>query len=403
MPVSIWCTRCPPSLIVDMNRSRFYFIEPSKVRTYHITLIEGYLAAILSSAAIINSRDVVFCACESLFDNLSDAVRNRVVHETIPVVDQDKHHVVQKSLLEFWIVLKYMFRMRRNDLMFISCMMPTALLLIEILNRVLRKRNLFVVIHGEIEATLGGEHLHWRSIGYWAVRWLRTRRCDSLIAVVVIDDFIKETLIAKHPDKFMDESIYVAHHPITPCFFDTPEIVDIPTACFIGYRLPAKGFGEFKLLAAAHPNIRFAAIGAGEVEDVRSERARPISGIERFHRAVAECSIAVFPYMSAYDCSLSAAVLDALSTGVHIVATPRASFVSLANDLGSEFVTIYRSTTELEALLDDPSGIARHRFGRNRRLASLASSKFGLAAVQSDFERICGVRSNIVSRASELG
>lgn len=380
--------RCRRWHAAEMKRPGFYFIEPSKVRTYHITLIDGYLAAIVSSTLIVNSHDVIFCACKSLFDNLSVSVRGQLTYEPIPVIDQDKHHVVRKSLLEFFVSLRYLLRLRQGDIAFFSCMIPTALLMLEIVNRVLRKKNIFVVIHGEIEAIFAPERLSRRSIGYWALKWLHAHSRDSSINVVVIDDFIKATLSGRYPDRFPNESIFVVHHPITAATVTTPQTPAGPAACFIGYRTPAKGFDDFKRLSVSHPNIRFLAIGAGKIEDIRSGFATQISGGEQFSQAISQCSIAIFPYKSAYDCSLSAAALDALSAGVHIVATDRASFVGLSKDLGTEYVTTYRSTADLGELLKTPGWIAERQCGRSRRLALLASSKFGLGSVRNDFERI---------------
>lgn len=373
-----------------MRRPRLYFVEPSKVRTYHNTLIEGYLAAIVSSSLITNSREIVLCACKSLVCNLSDSLRRKVSYEEIAVVDQDRHFVVRKSLLEFWVVLRYMLRMERDDVVFISCVMPTALLMIECTNRVLRRTNIFVVVHGEIEALFATQQPHWRTIGYWAIKWYKCRPKKSLIRIVVIDDFIKSTLCVKLPNTFTDHAVLVAHYPSRPINVEILSIPATPAVCFIGHRTPAKGFDDFFRLAIARQNLDFRLIGAGRAENLRSQQSTPISGGEEFLSAIAECSVAVFPYLREYDCSLSAAVLDALSAGVHVVATPRGCFLNLANDLGPDFVTVYRSTTEFNEFFNNLHRIEQLKSCQSERIKTLALSKYGTASVRRDFERICG-------------
>lgn len=378
-----------------MKRPRFYFLEASKVGTYHITLIDGYLAA-LAASSIVTSYDFLFCAHESLWRNLSTAVRAKIAHRAIPVVNQDRHHVVRKSLLEFWVVLRHILRLRRGDVLFISCLIPSALLLVELANRLLRKRNIFVVIHGEIEAPYNGERQSWRKIGYWAERWIAARRKDSLISVVVIDDFIKTNLLARFPGTFKEDAVFVVHHPVSAITVPRPHD-GAPTACFIGYRSAAKGFDEFRRLASAHPAVRFIAIGGGKVEDVSTGRIQPLGSGNAFHQAVAGSAVALFPYLSAYDCSLSAAVLDALSCGVHIAATPRACFESLAAAFGPDAVSICRDRAEFDALLSDPQRVAALRQGQQGRLCNLEQSKYGLQQVKNDFELLCGGRAGNAS------
>lgn len=369
-------------------RRRFFFLEPSKVRSYHITLIEGYLRALRASEDMKARFDIIVSLSQSTWSYLPPEVTNGIRHETIPVVDQDEHKVIRKSLLEFAVVLKYVLRLRRHDVLFVSCLVPPALLLIELANVFLRRQNVFVVVHGEMEAVLDRTHLDWRSIGYWSRRWLSIRPRSSRIHVVVIDDFIRDALSRKHPEKLPASAVLVIHHPISEFQPRELEHTKYSTVCFIGYRSPAKGFDLFEQLGRSLPDLQFLAIGGGKVEDVRTGVKTPIVGGAGFLEAIYGCSVALFPYASSYNCSLSAAAIDALSTGVHIVATPLPFFVSLYEGLGPQYVTIYRSIDELRALLSNLEFLAAIEAGRLERIRRLTTSPFGQAEVIRDFEHI---------------
>lgn len=180
-----------------MNRRRLFFVEPSKVGAYYITLIDGYIRALAASPAIARTFDVVACLSESTFANLSETARSGVVYRRIPVIDQDKHQIVRKSLLEFLLVARLLLGIRRGDVISITCIVPPATLLIELLNLILRRRGAYVVVHGEIEALIQASPERWNSIGFWGIKWMRVRRPNSLISPVAIDDFIRDKLIER--------------------------------------------------------------------------------------------------------------------------------------------------------------------------------------------------------------
>ncbi len=370
-------------------RNRLFFVDASKVEKYHITLIEGFISAIISSEAIVRRFDIFVWLAESLRANLSERVRSQIAWRKIPVINQDLHHVVRKSLVEFWVVIRLLFMLRRGDVAVVSCLMPTALLLLEILNKVVRKKGIYVVVHGEIDALVEGRIEHWRSIGYWSTLWMKFRSCGSYINIVVIDDFIRSGLVVRSGGKIRLDQISVVHHPVSAM----PELrlADKlrPSVCFVGFRTRAKGFDEFVHLGRTHNGAYdFLAVGQGRIENVVTGATQPLNGTSGFLEAIAVSSAAIFPYTSGYCATLSAAALDTLSAGVHIIATDRPFFVSLAEYFGPDFVTIYRSQTELEALLSQSKWLAERQAGQPRRLSALEKSKYSLSFVQIELEQL---------------
>ena len=98
--------------------------------------------------------------------------------------------------------------------------------------------------------------------------------------------------------------------------------------------------------------------------------------------------MALFPYVAGYNCSLSAAAVDALSAGVYMLASDRACFVSLEQYFGAEILTICRSTADMAALLTDARWLEEKRGAQERRLERLKVSKYSLDAVRSSFEAL---------------
>jgi hypothetical protein len=243
-----------------MRRRRFLFIEPSKVGSQHITLIEGYLRALLASEQLSRSFELSFLAADSTFAALSSAVRGAVRHIRIPVMNPEKRRLVRKTCVECYVVLRCLLRMRRGDVLFVSCVLPTTLLVLEACNRVLRRRGLFVELHGEIEGLFDRSMQGVRSFGFWVLQWMRLRRRGSLLSLVVIDDFIKSRLLQEYPGKLSVADIFVVHIPVSPLALapmpaaehapgDGPGAHAPATVCFIGYRGRLKGFDQFMQLS----------------------------------------------------------------------------------------------------------------------------------------------------------
>src|SRR2546426_407081 len=148
-----------------MERRRFYFLEPSKVASQHITLIEGYLTALSSSPSIIGNFELFLCASRSTLASLPGALTSRFRFRPIPVMNPEKRRQTLKTLLELFVVLRWLGRLRQGDVLFISCIFPTTLWLLELANRLLRRTGVHVVLHGEVEGLFAKSQQRFQSIG----------------------------------------------------------------------------------------------------------------------------------------------------------------------------------------------------------------------------------------------
>lgn len=374
-----------------MSGRRLYLLEPSKVGAQHITLLEGYLRALTSSAMSSGGFELVLCASPSTLANLPDALTARVRRTTVFVMNPEKRRLVLKTLVELCVVLRFMVRLRPGDLLFVTCVLPTTLWLLEFANRVLRRRGVHVVLHGETDALFESSPQSVLSYGYWAARWFRSRKLDSRISLVVLDDFIRDRLVEGFPEKLSRANVSVVHHPVIPVRGDSEREGAEMTACFVGYRTPKKSFESFSQIAGLHPSVTFLAIGGGRVENVRSGLVKSLRARDAYLEEIARCSVALFPYVSGYTCSLSAAALDALSAGVWIVALDRPFFRSLEAYFGPETVKVCSSIEQLNAHLYDACASATAS-ARAARLQRVVNSKYGLPAVRTSFEKLIGCR-----------
>ena len=371
-----------------MHRRRFYFVEPSKVGDQHITLIEGYLRALLQSAAVNGSFELVFGASPSTFASLPADMRREVKHEPVPVMNPERRRLARKTFVEFVVVVKYLMRLRAGDVLFVSCVLPTTLLFLELLNRWF-KRKFFVVLHGEIEGLFDPSSQRVTSFGFWASQWLKRRGAASTIKIVVIEDFIMRRLLDAYPEKFTDANVFVVHHPIHAMDPGQSPTRGRIAVCFVGYRTRHKGFDSFVQLSEAVTDVDFLAIGNRTVQNVRSGEVRSIAGGDYgYLREIAQCAAAIFPYSAGYTCSLSAAALDALAAGVHIVATNRPCFVSLREHFGAAAITVVDSMSDTIVLLKSAAWLKENLARRSQRRAAVLSSRFGLSSVKGEFERL---------------
>jgi len=370
-----------------MERRRFYFLEPSKVGSQHITLIEGYLTALISSVSIVRNFELNLCASKATLFALPDNLISKFRCRTVPVMNPEKRRLILKSFLELFVVLRYTIKLQPGDILFISCLLPTTLWLLEITNKLLRKSGLYVVLHGEVEGVIEKSHQPILRIGFWAAKWMNSRNAGSRISLVVLDDFICDRLIHEHADKLSYSNVSVIHHPVSPISLSTTEEQQNFTACFIGYRTRFKGFNDFSQMASSHPSISFLAIGGGKVENITTGMVKSLSDKNAYLREISKCSVALFPYTSGYICSLSAAALDALSTGVPIVAMDRPFFQSLNSYFGTDTVTVCSSMDEFSAVLKNRTKSLK-QVDRASRLERLSNSKYGLASTQRAFEKL---------------
>jgi hypothetical protein len=369
-----------------MPKRRFYFLEPSKVGIQHITMIEGYLTALASSTSIGRDFDLELCASASTLAALPEALTSKIRCTRVPVMNPEKRRLIRKSLLELLVVLRWLVKLRPGDVLFVSCILPPAFWLLEYANRLLRRTGVHVVLHDEIEGLFGGAPLSFRSIGYWCATWLRSRRADSRLSLVVIDDFIRDRLLEQYPAKLTRANVSVVHQAVLPPAAAPAADGQGKAVCLVGFRTRLKWFDAIVQMASDHPSVTVLAIGGGKVENLSDGTVEPLSDKPAYFEALSSCSAAVFPYVSGYAATLSGAALDALSVGLHILALDRPFFRSLASYLGPEWVTVRSTIDELSAELDD-CRLSRKAQNRAARLRSLADSKYGIAAVRRSFER----------------
>lgn len=370
---------------------RLYFLEPSKVGSQHITLLDGYLRAIFRSNPLRAVFEIVVCTSRRTWLCLDLAAFKVGRWEQVPVMDPEKRRLVLKSLLEFAVVLRYIMRMRKGDILFVTCLLPPALILVELARRCFRKGRVLVTLHGEIEGLFDLQRQGVSSYGFWVCKWMRIRSSNSRLELVVIDDFIRDRLLSEFPKRLFAEGIHVIHHPIQPTV--RLPVIDAPfqRACFIGYKTRYKGYEYFDRLARLSVDTQFVCIGGGKIETVAGGESVSIEGSKDYLDAIGDCAVAVFPYTGGYTCSLSAAALDALSAGVHIVAFERPFFASLDRYFGEDFLTIAKDAEDLARICLDADRLKLWMRGASGRVRNLAESRYGLAAVACAFERAAGI------------
>jgi hypothetical protein len=376
-----------------MQKSRFFFVEPSKVGTQHITLIEGYLRAVATSVRLARTHDLTFASSKSTFKHLAADIRENVKFERVIVMNPDKRRLILKTIVEFFVVLRYLLKVRQGDILFVSCVLPTTLVALELTNLVLRRNDVHITLHGETEGLYDETLNNIKSYGYWIKLWLHKRRLSSKLSLVVLDNFIKQRLLKDFPSKFSDNQISVIYHPIIALAFSTNFKKQSTKAevCFIGYRTRFKGFEQFEALSCIMADLRFVSIGGGFIRDIPNGDFSCLESSADYINAIARCSVAIFPYTGGYTASLSAAVLDALSAGVHVLATRRACFVALADYFGSDFVTLYDSEEEASLILSNNKWLEMQDCLQTSRLAQLANSRYEISGVMSCFERLIPV------------
>lgn len=366
-------------------KPRFILLEPSKVGPQHITLIEGYLRALHATGLQQRGVELWYRAAESSFAALAPEVQTFVRHQPIKVINPERRQWVRKIAQEFGSVRSAVRSLRPRDQLLITCLSSPTLLLVEATQGMLRRRQVTVVLHSELEALFDPNQRSWKSWGLWAFLWSRIRDVSSRLQLAVIASFIQTALTHHDAERFAGTRILP--FPVLP--FPAQEHAAngaAHVAMFIGYRTRFKGFDRFARWADGRfPHLEFRTVGAGQVERLLDGDTRPIDPAIGFLGEVAKASVAVFPYSDGYAASLSAAMLDALSTGVHVLATRRACFTALHDELGPDFITLFDTDAEAEAILADTAFLDRIRSGAAARRARLADSSFGQKATEAAF------------------
>ena len=372
----------PPALIV---------IEPSKVGTQHITLIEAYLSALIAIDIDAMGIDLVYAADPTSHAALAPATRARIGFRPIRVINAEDRRWVTKGLLEVWIVLRTIAGIGPRDMLVITCLTTPALLILEAVSFAFGRKRVMVVLHSELEALVNPALRSPRTWGFWAHHWSKLRRNGSRLRIAVIADYVRDSLTATG-------FAAVARPEVELLTFPVGSADGLPAAsgrhriAFIGYKTWMKGFDRFEALArdGAAPACQFTIICAGRVEDVVNGECRPFDA-SGFLGEVAQSTLAVLPYIEGYVASVSAAVLDALSTGVHIVATRRGCFEAIHREFGDDTITLFDTDAELAAIVGDQAFLERARAGAAARRSRLATSSFGMAATEADFRRVLGL------------
>jgi len=353
---------------------RLSVIEPSKVGSQHITLLAGIVKA---GAALPAEQRGTFFGHRTLLGELPPEPLAAWAQSTIPVMNPERRRLVRKSLLETAVSCWRITRMRKGDALLITCVLPSALIFIELFKRLFPRRRVTVMIHGEIEGLLEADRQHPGSYGYYMNKWIKLRRKESTLNLAVIDDFIVDEIVILGNKSIKREDIFVVPHPITQVTDIAP--VDLNArarVCFIGFRTRQKGYDLFERIASTTPTLSFEAIGGGCLQSVPENHFRALCGTADYMRSIAACDFALFPYVAGYRASLSAAALDAISAGLHLIASKRGCFISLYRNLGPNFVTLFDGEDDLRALLENPEWLATQRAARSRRLADIESSPY---------------------------
>lgn len=390
MPSIDWCFLFPISKVhekVDAS-SQLVLCEPSKVRNQHITLIDGLVRA----HATLGRKALHFYAEASLYEHLTPTAREEVMLHPIPVMDPERRRLVRKSLLEVWVTCRRIAAVKRDQVLLVTCLLPSSLILVEAFKRFFPKARVVVMLHGEIEGAFDRRRQSPHSFGFYVLRWLRLRSAASTLEIAVIDEFIARQLLIRFPGKFDPTKLHVLPFPLLAR--DGVRLLkeDSFRVCFIGFDTPNKGFRHFAMLAECLKDVESITIGGGKLHDLRSGEVRPISGTDAYLEAIEQCDVAVFPYVDGYSCSLSAAAMDALSAGLHMLATDRGCFVALADALGPDAVTIEPDPALFSAWLSDAKWRGRVRATRQDRLTRVRTSRYTCEGVS------VGLRSLIAGR-----
>lgn len=369
------------------------FVEPSKVGTQHITLIEGYLLAAINFLNS-NSSKVIAYLSKSTIKELKINHKNFVPKE-IKVMNPEKRNLLLKSILEFFVTLNIILKAEKNQLIIVTCMLPTSLLALEFFMKFFRiKRNkLYVCLHGEIEFLLNKRILNPLRIGFWSNLWFKLRNKNSNIKLILLDEFIKEKLLVKFPNKLKESSLFVLPFPLS-VIRSAKELspnneISKPTnklkICFIGYKTEQKRYDRFEILSEIMTEYEFFYIGDGVCKNLSNNQISYFSSKNDYINSIRMMDFAVFPYNSGgYNLSMSAAMLDALFNGLIIISTD----LGCARGLNKKYfdrVIFYKTYEELN--LDFNNCIQRNAVNINNRkntfLQKIKTSNYSVDSISN--------------------
>lgn len=370
--------------------AKLVVLEPSKVGPQHITLLQGYLEALLALGLDARGYRLVYRADPSSHAALEPAVRDAVPLDPIRVTDPEKRRWIRKGLEEVREVLRTVDTLGPDDLLLVTCLTAPALMILEAINRRLPPGQVVAVLHSELEALFDPTIRSPRSWGFWAYRWFRMRRPDSHLGLAVIAGYIRDRLEASFPQTFPAGSVRVLPFPIVKVDA-VPVPQPAPRVSFVGYKTRFKGFPEFEALArrmhAAGSGAAFVTVGAGQVENAVDGRARPFDPAAGFLGELASSAVAVFPYQQGYSVTMSAAAIDAIAAGLRLLATPLPCFAALQDAFGADQVQLAQTVDDMAAVLSAPGYFDEPADARGTRMARIAASEFGQASIQAAFRQ----------------
>ena len=363
-------------------------LEPSKVRTYHITLMDGLIRGYSTVDLERRWGRPLLLAHESFFENLSPEAKAAVSYRPVPVSDQDKRALIRKTLLEVWVIFLALLRLRRGQVLLVTSVTASATIFIEPLKWFFWWKRMVLIVHGEIEGAFEKERQRLGSFGFYILLWLRIRRLGSTIELAALDGFIRDEMLRQFPKSVKPEKTHLLPHPMIPLSVSGPREEGPLRCCFVGFQTRNKGYGTFESLARAFPQFEFHLIGAGRDLRLGVDAEVPLASIDDFQRAVARCDVAIMPYTGGYSCSLSAAAVDALAAGLHLLATDRGTFVALEREFGPTSVTICQNEAGMAERLRDPAWVAAASAGRDARIERIGRSHYGLPQIGAALNRL---------------
>lgn len=347
-------------------------------------MVRGYLAAGLEQ----RFGTPVLYAAQSFFDHLSGEARGAVEYRPIQVIDQDTRRWLAKSLLEAWVVLRCLVRLRRDDLLFVTTIMPSAMILVELMAWLVPGRQIVIMQHGELDGAFQKEKQRLGSFGFYLLFWFRMRRLHAATRIAVLDYFIADEIQRRFPGAVSTDALHVVPLPMVPLALAGARKPGTLRCCFIGFNSPSKGYPLFVRLAETFPDLEFRVIGGGQDRRFDEAEGRATSSTRQFLDAVSSCDVAVLPYVAGYDCSLSAAATDAVACGLHLLASERGCFRALADAFGPESVTLCHDEDAMRSGLAGPEWRSMVLEGRVTRIAKVEHSHYSLSSVGRHLARM---------------
>jgi glycosyltransferase involved in cell wall biosynthesis len=368
---------------------RLLIVEPSKVLAQHSTMFTGWIDACLNKFQN-PSTNIEIYAHRTKAVELSVKAASSIPFHNIPVVNGDSRRLIWKTLVEIYVIACRLFRLRKEEILLIMCLMPTTLIFLEVMKRLFPTKHVVVCLHGELEGALDSSRQSITSFGFYVLLWLRIRKLNSTLSLAVLDRSISCSMIKLWPSKINPDFLHVIEHPILHWPATDGGIRDKPRACFVGYNTPNKGYREFEYLASQTSEIDFVAIGGGRIVDLKSGSQSTLKGFDGYLNSLSDCDFAIFPYTGGYSLALSAAVLDALAAGCHILATRLPFFESLAEQLGQSCVSIFEDAAEMQRVLNDPTWVNKKLNLKSEIRDAISNSPYSMDSIGEAIHSLIG-------------